>query len=564
MDFTSIIDEYAQGVKSGRIASCVWTRKAAMRYLQDLARSKSDAFPFFFSSKAANTLLSFAQELRPGDLNGDTLRLLPWQVFVLSQLEGWRHKADEGRKRFRTAYIEVNRKNGKTTGILLPLVLFNFLKYRSSESYLISSRDDLAEKTFKEVSYIIHSDKALDSVLKCQSLAITFKDTREQSRLGFFCDGGKSVDGFRPRFFCLDEYHEYATDKMLASMLMGMRSKADAQGVMITTADTDVSRPCYEQNTKAKRVLTGTQTQEDFFAIIYAIDETDDYHDKSVWIKANPSLGAFISEDVIASDVQDAELTPHKLPELKAKTFGIWGGGGEHSWIATEVWQKNAEEVIDWESFAGEECFGGLDLAQVDDMCAFTLMFEREGKRYFKHRFYIPQETVFARYQKENVNFLAWVDSGVVTAIPGATVDYNFILSDILQDATKYNIQAIGYDKWKARELIDAIDGARPDIALVEVDQRLQKLSSLTQNYEKLIRDGKLVDNSPVMIWMINNVVIKPDTNGNYKPLKNSRGSTQRIDGVISSIMALGVAESENFKKAPRQLDWETIRAMMV
>lgn len=564
MDYSEIIAQYAADIQKGRIPSCLWTRKAIERYTRDLRKSKSEDYPFIYNQRAADRLLSFAEELRPGDLNGERLHLLPWQVFVLSQLEGWRYKDEPQRKRYRTAYIEVNRKNGKTTGILLPLVLFNFLKYKASESYLISSRDDLAEKTFKEVSFIIHSDKALDAALRCMSLSITFKDTKEQSRLGFFCDGGKSVDGFRPRFFCLDEYHEYATDKMLTSMAMGMRSKRDAQGVMITTADTDVSRPCFEQHTKARRVLSGTQTQENFFAIMYAIDETDDWHDKRAWQKANPSMGAFITEDVIASDVADAELTPHKIPELKAKTFGIWGGGGEHSWIAAEVWQKNASIAVDWDTFKGEQCFGGLDLAQVDDMCAYTLMFEREGKRYFKHRFYIPQETVNDRYRKENVNFLAWVESGIVTAIPGATIDYAFILRDVVADSNVYKIEGIGYDKWKAAQLIEAIDKERPAIVLAEIDQRLQKLSALTQDYEKLVRDGLLVDNNPVMLWMINNVVVKPDANGNYKPLKSSKASTQRIDGVISSIMAYGVANSDTFRKKPRRLDWETIRAMMV
>lgn len=99
-------------------------------------------------------------------------------------------------------------------------------------------------------------------------------------------------------------------------------------------------------------------------------------------------------------------------------------------------------------------------------MCAFTLMFERDSKRYFKHRFYIPQDTVNDRYRKENVNFLSWVESGIITAIPGATIDYDFILHDILEDADTYKIAGIGYDKWKAHDLIAAIDKARPQIAM--------------------------------------------------------------------------------------------------
>ena len=563
-DYQSILNDYCAGVSSGRITAGVYAKKAVRRFLRDLEKQRAASFPFVYDCEAAAAILAFAEELKPADLNGAHLSLLPWQIFCFANLEGWRHKADPARKRFRTAYIEVNRKNGKTTGLLLPLVLYNFLKYRASESYIVSSRDDLAEKTFKEVTAIIKADPKLDAALDCKSLAVTFRDKSEASRLGFFCDGGKSVDGFKPRFFCLDEYHEYATDKMLDSMTMGMRSKKDAQGVMITTADVDTAVPCYEQHLKARRILNGLQTQEDFFSVIYALDEGDDFHNPDVWKKANPSLGEIIDPSVIQSDIDNAELTPHKIPELKAKTFGIWGGGSERAWLPVEVWQKNRDVPVDWNDFAGAECFGGLDLAQVDDLCAFTLCFPRNGLFYFKHRFYIPEQTAYARYRKENVNFLAWVESGVITATPGATVDYDFIVRDALAAAERYNLRGVGFDRWQARNVIQQIEEERPDILLIEVEQSLKKLSPLTKSYEKAIKDGLVVDNNPAMLWMVNNVEIRPDANGNYKPLKKSKGSGQHIDGVVSSIMAHGVSQNELFRDAATPVDFDTLKAMLL
>lgn len=562
-DYRKIFEGYCSDIMSGVIVSNTYTKKAVRRFLSDMKKSETENFPYVFVWEEAERLCSFAESLRPADLNGKNLSLLPWQVFVLSSLEGWRHRDDTSRKRFRSGYVEVNRKNGKTTGILLSLVLYNFLKYRSSESYIVSSRDDLAEKTFKEVEAIIHADKSLDGALLCRSLAVTFRDTAESSRLGFFCDGGKSVDGFRPRFYCIDEYHEYATDKIVESMKMGMRSKTDAQGVIITTADVEVSVPCYEQHLKACRILNGVQVQEDFFAVIYAIDEGDDWHNPAVWQKANPSMPDIIDPSVIRSDIEDAELTPHKIPELKAKTFGIWGGGGEHSWIPVEVWQRNTEKP-DWDSFRGCECFGGLDLSQIDDLTAFTLCFPRDGRLYFRHRFYIPEGTLSERYRKENVNFSGWVEAGIVTATPGHTVDYAFVLRDILRDAETYRLRGIGYDRWQSRDIIERLDEERPDIALIEIEQSLKKLSPLTKGYEKAVRDGLVCDPSPVMLWMVNNVQVKPDANGNYKPLKKSKASTQRIDGVVSSIMAYGTSLSEAFQAEQVKLvDFDTLLSMI-
>ncbi len=563
-DFKQILDGYISDVAAGRVVVGTWARRAIERHKKDLRKAEKDAFPFFFSIESATAALAFAEELKPADLNGKRLELLPWQVFCIACLEGWRHKKENARRRFRSAYIEVARKNGKTTGLLLPLILYNFLKTRSSESYIVSSRDDLAEKTFKEVSAIVRADKRLAGVLDCKSLTVTFKDKSDPSRLAFFCDGGKSVDGFKPSFFCLDEYHEYQTDKMLDSLSFGMRSRRDAQGVIITTADVDIAVPCHEQHLKAKRILSGLQSQDDFFCTIYSLDEGDDWHDEAVWQKANPSLGAIIDPQVIASDIENAELTPHKIPELKAKTFGVWGGGGERSWMPIEVWQKNAHLSVDFESLKGAECFGGLDLAQVDDLCAFSLLFIIDGKLYYKHRFYIPEETVFKRYRKENVNFPAWVESGIITATPGATVDYAYIVRDILADAEQYSILGIGYDKWQAKNVIHEIDEQRPDILLMEIDQSLRKMSPLAKSFEKHVKDGEIVDNNPAQAWMISNCEIKPDANGNYKPLKKSRSNTGRIDGVVAAIMALGVAESEEFAERATPTDWQTLKAMLL
>lgn len=548
-DYSLILDTYISDILSGKIPSCVYTRKAVQRFVSERKREEKPEFPFFFDQKSADALLAFAEELKPDDLGGKTLELLPWQVFCLSNLEGWRWKSDPGAKRFRTAYIEVNRKNGKTTGFLYPLVLFNFLKYKASESYLCSSDDVLSTDSFKKISYIVKANPELDNVLKCWRNNITFKDTSETSKLTFFCDSYMTVrDGLRPRFSCLDEYHLYRTDSLLQAMQYGMRPKKDAQLVMITTADTDISCPCYEQHLKTRRILNGTQSQDDFFGIIYALDEDDDYHDPEVWIKANPSLGAVIPPSVLQSDINDADMTPHKLPEFKAKTFGVWGGGGEHSWIPVDIWQKNRDVKVDFEDFKRAECFGGLDLAMVDDLCAFTLMFPRGGKYYFKHRFYIPEDTVFERYRKENVNFMSWVEQGIITATPGKTTDFDFIVNDILEASKSYNLRGIGYDKWQSRAVIEGVEDKRPDIMMIEIEQSLKKLSPLTKDYEKAVKDGLVVDNSPVMMWMMNNVVVKPDTNGNYKPMKQDKDSGGHIDGVISSIMALGVSNSEAFQ----------------
>lgn len=541
--YAEMLAKYISDVNTGKIVAGLYTKKAVKRFQSDLKRAKDADFLFSYHQDEADALCHFAEALKPGDLNGKTINLLPWQVFVLCNLEGWRHKSDRNRKRFRHAYIELARKQGKTTGILETLTLYNFLKYPASESYLVSSRDDLADKTFKEIADIIHSDKQLDAVLDCKSLAITFKDLKEKSRLGFFCDGGKDADGFRPRFFCCDEFHAFASDKMYTSMDYGMRSKTDAQGVIITTADVIADGPCYEQNLKTKRILNELQTQDDFFGVIYAIDEGDNWKNQKVWQKANPSLFDIVDPSVIQADIEDAELTPHKIPELKAKTFGIWGGGGEKSWLPVEVWQKNKDVITPYDELKDIPCYAAIDLSKVDDLSGFSLLWRYQDKEFYKHCFYIPEKTLAERYRKENVNFMDWVEKGIIKTIPGAVIDYDFILHDFLEAAEQFKIVASGYDVWQAKDLINGIEDARPDIQLIEIEQSLKKLSPIFKDYEKAVRDGRVVDNSPLSLWAMQNVEVKPDPNNNYKPMKRSKASNQHIDPIVTATMCHGVMQ---------------------
>lgn len=533
--------QYCSDIKSGRIPSGQYAIKAINRFLSDLKKEKKEEFPYAYIQSEADSLCEFVESLKPADLRGKTIELLPWQVFVLCNLEGWRYKKETDRKRFRTGYIEVARKNGKTTGIMEPLTLFNFIKNKAAESYLVSSSDDLAKKTFNEVADMIHSDEMLDGIIDCRSLAITFKSREEKSRLSFYCDGCKMPDGLRVKFYCIDEYHQYPTDSVVQSMQYGMRSNKDAQGVIITTADTEVSVPCYEQHLKSKKILNKVANQDDFFCIIYSIDETDDFKNPDNWIKANPSMNVTIDESVIKSDLEDALLTPYKMAEFKAKTFNVWGGGSEHSWMPIETWQKNKDIVPDWEQFTDTIAVAGMDLATTNDLCGYVIMFKVNGKEYYKHNWYIPESTLMERYKSENVNFLSWAESGIINVMPGQTNDFHRIANDFLEDAEMFKIKALGYDKWQSNEVIKEIEERRPDILLIEIEQSLKKLSPIFKSYEKAIRDGNIVDNSPLSLWAVNNVQIKPDANDNYKPMKKSAKNNQRIDPIVAATMAHGV-----------------------
>lgn len=564
-NYGKIVEQYCSDIHMGKIPACHEVKKAVKRFKKDLKRQNDADFLFEYHQELADELCDFAESLKPGDLGGRTIPLLPWQVFVLCNLEGWVYKSDRNRKRFRTGYIEVARKNAKTTNILEPMVLWNFIKYPASESYLVSSREDLAQKTFDEIKYMIQSNPELDELLDPMSLAVTFKDKMETSRLSFFCDGGKNPDGFKPRFCAIDEYHNYTNDDMFTSMQYGMRSKKDAQLVVITTADVSTDNPCYEQHCKSLRILNGIQEQEDFFCVIYTIDEEDDWRNPKVWIKSNPSLNVIIDPSVIQSDIDDSDATPHKQPELKAKTFNLWGGGSIHSWMSVEKWQKNINVEISEDRLKEAVCVAALDVAQLGDLCGYKLLWDIDGFEYYQNRFYIPQATLYDRYKGENFNYISWEENEIIKSTYGEVIDKDIIVHDFLEDAEKYKIKALGYDPWQAKDIIDKIEEARPDILLISIEQSLKKFSPIFKDYENAIKQGTVIDNSPLSLWAMQNVVVKPDDNDNYKPTKRSKASVHRIDPIVTATMAHGVLKLPEVKDfiQSKPLNFSTLKALL-
>src|SRR5215471_4912525 len=119
---------YVRDVLDGRIPACRWARLACERHLRDLERSKDPAYPYWYDEAAADVVCEFIEHFRhvkgKWARAGERIALAGWQAFIVCSVFGWKRRADKTR-RFRVAYTEVGRKNGKssiTSGIGLYLV----------------------------------------------------------------------------------------------------------------------------------------------------------------------------------------------------------------------------------------------------------------------------------------------------------------------------------------------------------------------------------------------------------------------------------------------------------
>jgi phage terminase large subunit-like protein len=533
----AVFNKYCRDIANKKIPSCEYVKKAVKRCLKDFGRIGEKSFDYEFDWETCEKFYNFSKTIPLPDKD-ETLQLFPWQIFCLFNLLGWVYRNNKTKRRFRSGMIQVPRKNGKTTGLMYPLLIWDFMTSKSAESYFFEKDESQAKKVYKELIYIL----SRHGLLKDRIENNLFSIYSGNKRIAYFTSESAGIDGYRPSIAIIDEYFCFQSDRPVTAMRYGGRSRESSLTLIITTAGNDVELPCYDETEKVKKILNGVYEQEDYFGIICSIDAKDDWKASSSYIKANPSIKnndgtGIIDPALLEQDLQDALNQPSHKQDYLAKTLNVWTIGTS-SWISLDKWRQ--PDTVDFSGFGKTPCYGALDLSSVSDWTAYSLCFGKDDTYYFKHRFYIPHSTLNERYRKENISVVKWVDTGLVTAIPGETIDYACIFDDIKADCGQFDIREIAYDSWGSRELIASIEDELPHIVLIPYSQSLKQMSQPTKELERHILNQKVVtDCKDIVTWMLGNAQIKPDVNGNYKPLKDYKSSAKRIDGVITMIMSL-------------------------
>ena len=307
--------------------------------------------------------------------------------------------------------------------------------------------------------------------------------------------------------------------------------------IVITTAGHSITSNCYNMHNYCIDVLKGKIEDETQFSMIFNLDEGDDWQDEAVWKKTNPNLLVTVRLDNLRDEVNRAKNSPSFEVEAKTKYFNIWCSTKE-VWLPTDVIEKSSQPV-NLEDFRGMYASGGLDLSVTRDLTAFSIMIENNSVYYFKTWYYLPKTVL-----KNNANselYKLWADQGYLTLTPSNTTDYDYILKDILKINNDYEIlyNTIGYDQFNANFF--AIKASEQNIPLVPFSQKICNFNRPTKEFERLILENQVViDDNPITKWCFNNVNIKTDYYENIKPVKEYLSSPNKIDSVISMLMALG------------------------
>lgn len=477
-----------------------------------------------------------------GEWAGQPFELAPWQAFILWVLFGWKRTSD-GQRRFRTAFIFVPRKNGKTSlmaGIGLYLLVLD--GEQGAEVYSAATKREQAKLSWDEAVRMRAASPSLKEITQHWKSSDTISMEATNSKFRPLGADADTLDGLNVHGALIDELHAHRTPEVVDVLQTATGSRRQPLQFEITTAGFDQQGIGYQHYDYGKKILEGVFEDDTWFVFLAELDSGDDWRDPLTWAKANPNLGVSVKQDDLERKAKEAENRPAALNNFLCKHLDVWTQQ-EERWISIEAWDAcGPESDADGcaEELRGRTCYGGMDLSSRVDVTAFALVFpEPDGGFRQLSWFWIPEESMRERELRDRVPYGVWAEEGYVEVTPGNVIDYERIKAKIGELATRYDILEVGFDPWSATQI--ALQLGEEGLNMVEISQRYSTLSEPSKAFEALVLSKKLRhDGNLLMRWMVDCVSIVTDTLGNIRPAKpDRRKSAKRIDGVAATVNAL-------------------------
>ena len=532
---------------AGKILACRWVKLACQRHLDDLAKSKKKEYPYKFEEARANLPCRFIERLphtrgqwarkRPGQSN--LIRLEPWQIFVTCAIFGWVSKAT-GFRRFSEAYINVPRKNAKSTwAAAVGLYMLVLDGEHGAEVYSGATKEKQAMEVFKTAWRMVRKMPEFEETFGIESAIKSLYRVEDGSKFEPLV--GDPGDGASPSCAIVDEYHEHATPVLHDTMQTGMGAREQGLILDITTAGSNVEGPCHILQRDGEKVLEGLIENDSLFVIIFTIDlvayefnsvhyGADDWTSNEALRKANPNYGVSVYAEFLEKQQREAIQSAHKQNTFKTKHLNVWVNAAT-GFYNLEAWRKCADPSLSIAEFLGKPCYEGVDLAAKVDLASRMKVFCRsdDGKLHYYvfGNHYAPFDRV---NDGDHPHYERWVAEGYLTAIPGPEIQLEAIQKEIEAEIPQHEMKCIAFDPWSALQMQQQLQLQLPEDTVISVPQTVQYLSPAMKEVEAAILAGRIHhDGDPVLAWAISNVLAREDNNENVFPRKEKSGK-QKID----------------------------------
>lgn len=540
-DYVAVADQFARSVLSGRRAAGELAAAACRRYLDDKKRAKARGL--MLDAAAANRSCRFFLILRHSKGRrwaGRRFELSDWQVFLNVNIYGWKkNAAKNGARRFNKAYIEVPRKQGKST-FCAGNCLYGLVGdgEPGADVYCLATKREQAAIVYDEARRMAQKSPDFREIVQFRRDRLLYPAA--DGKLEPLGRDDKTLDGLNPHFAIIDELHQVKNRDLVEVIDSADGARDNSLLWMITTAGAHRSGVCWDYRKLAEAALNspGDPAFDHFFAFVACADEADPWDDPATWAKAQPNLGVSCFAEKIAEKAAEAARMPSKRAAFERYYLGRWVEP-ENRAVPAQLWANGRTLGLE-ATLKGRRCYAGVDLSTQIDLSALSLVFPLDGGGFAQLAWgFVPADSILERSRSDGVPYDRWAADGELTATDGGFVDFGAILSKIVELGRLYDIVRVGVDPWNAKQLLR--DLMEEGIAAVEVRQNISTLSGPCKEFERLLAAGQwLHPGRPVLDWCSSNLVWYRDANDNLRP--NKRLSHERIDLMTAGITALAVA----------------------
>lgn len=519
---------------------------AVERFEQDLLKSKWE-----FNEQLANKAITFIEHMPHTKgkwaTEGKTLKLEPWQKFIVANLFGW--VDGNGRRRFREAYVQVPRKNGKSAlAAALGLYMQVADGEKGAEVYSGATNLPQAKEVFKPAWLMMQKDEELREVTNTELYGTAANPSQiycKRHQSVFKPLKGKPGDGASPHCAIIDEYHEHPDKTMYDAMQTGMGARQQPLLFIITTAGTRTDGPCYAKYQECKDLLNGVYENDRLFTLIYEMDEDGDPFSIEALKKANPNYGVSVMPDYLEMQMVNAQNRGGSDQTIyMIKHLNKWVSA-RSAWMNMAKWREQADgDVMD--KIKGLDVYIGLDLGSKSDITAvqFVAYDEADEQYYTFGRYYLPEGAIERCHHSVQSLYQDLTSKGHIIVTPGELTDYGFIRKDLQDYANELNIVRIGFDPWGSEVVYQDLVRDGWEDRLEQYNMNTKNRSEPLKEIEAQVIAGKLWhDGNPALDWMMGNVTVRPDANENIVPRKESE--ERKIDAVDAMSIAMGLLQTD-------------------
>lgn len=505
----------------------------------------------WFDSVAARDVIDFVEAfcwISKGRRGAEPFRCLPWQVDFFSRLFGW--KRADGTRRFEHFYVEIAKKNGKSTGLAALVAEELFCCPAGSPEIYINACDRAqAGIIFNECERMRITSPELKSRLKSRPSAFRIYNPANGGTLTANSRTVASKDGFNPTFTIFDELHRQPNSQMWDVFEYASAARENPLMGAITTAGEDCKGTWFEQRDYAEKVNRGEVKDSAFLGIVYRADPEDDIENPAVWRKANPALGTLIDPERFGRELKKAMGSPERLANFLRLRLNIVSNADKRfvrldKWDACDVELSRSAYLDRLATFAGRTCYGGLDLSTTTDLTAFAKLFPGidDDDLYLFVDFWCPGDNPALRERRDQFAYRPHAQAGWIGLIDGAVIDYDQVEESIAADAKRFKLKKVFADPWNATKT--CLDLQAKGVPVEFLRQGFLSLSGPTKELERLILAGRLKHGgNPVLRWNAVNAIAERDSADNRKLSKGK--SSARIDGLAAAVNALAAYLSD-------------------